>query len=166
MPVTGGFSIDALLMSSPSDSFTMDAEISYRHFTMDAWIISERWRHHRTRDHFGPESDIYVVLSEDVEGYTASTPIHFVIADLVSRLSRLESYNRHRASFRVDAYLYAPEFGAFTADSVVQGSAESSFTLDSYLTNQPFGHLTLDAFIGAPDEVYAQFSFTIDAFIV
>lgn len=163
---TGDFTLDALIQAGSSDSFTIDAEIAARGFTIDAWIISERWRHHRTRDHFGPESDLYVVLSQDVEGYSASTPIHYVLADLVSRLSSLESSNRMRSRFTVDAYLYAPMFGSFTADSAVLDTMAGSFTVDSYFTDQPFGNFTLDAFIGDPDEEYARFSFTIDAFIV
>ena len=160
------FTLDATIQSARSGWAALDAEITARGFTMDAWIVNDRWRHHRERDHFGPESDLHVVLSEDVEGYPASTPIHFVLDDLVRRLTNIESSNRVRASFTADAYLYKPATASFDIDATIKGSVSDSFTVDGFFTDEPFGTFALDAFIGSPDEDYGQTTFTIDAFIV
>ena len=55
-------------------------------FTLSSWIIAERQRHHRVRDHFGNELATDVVLDEAVGRYPAETPIQSVIADLYARL--------------------------------------------------------------------------------
>jgi len=143
----------------PESSITADAVISYRHFTADAWIMGERQRHHRVRDHFGAESDLYVVLSEDVAPYVAFTPVHWVLSDMVARIAALENNDRVRASFVADAFIAANGTygqGYFTADAVFYKAATGSFTADATFTYG--GTFTADAFIAG--------GITADAFIV
>jgi len=160
------FTLDATIQGNPNGSIALDAEVAARGATMDAWIVEERWRHHRIRDHFGAESDLFVVLSDDVGGYIALTPIHFVLDDLVSRIEALESNNRIRHAFTMDAYFYAPEFGSYVADGIVKGPQSGSFSIDAHIIDYPQANFGLDAFIGEADTIYNQISFTMDAFIV
>ena len=141
-------------------SITADAVIAARGFTADAWIIGGRQRHHRVRDHFGAESDLYVVLSEDIGPYIAYTPIHWVLADFVERIEALENTNRHRANLTADAFLAANGTygqGFFTADAV---KAET-ITVATLTADAVFGYggtFTADAFLAG--------AITMDAYIV
>lgn len=133
-------------------------------FTLSSWIIAERQRHHRQRDHFGTELATDVVLDEAVGPYPAETPIQTVIADLYARLIALDSSNHSVATFTLDAWLLVPGevvgtgtlTGAFRLDSVMQGSQSSSFALDAWLDRG--GQFSLDAFLAG--------RFTLDAWIV
>jgi hypothetical protein len=114
---------DAVIKRAQPSSLTADAEVASRRFTVDAWVMGERWRHHRVRDHMGMESDLYVTLSEDVGKYAAYTPIHWVLADLVARITSLEDSNQHRASFVADAWVALSGtygHGVLRADSVIR----------------------------------------------
>jgi hypothetical protein len=121
-------------------------------FTLDAFIQGQRWRHHRVRDHTGAESDLYVVLSEDIGKYPAFTPIHHVLADMAARLAYLEDWDRTHASFTLDAVIGSQ---VITLDAAIAGTASGSFTIDAYLNHASsftldavlVGRLTLDAFI-------------------
>lgn len=141
-------------------TFTADAVIAARRFTADAWIMGERWRHHRTRDHFGIESDLYVVLSEDVGPYVAFTPIHYVLEDILDRLAFLEDYERTRRTFTADAWLAASGTygrGAIFTDSVIKKTITgNSFTADARIARG--GSFTANAYI--------QLVFTANAYII
>jgi hypothetical protein len=121
-------------------------------FTIDAWLTGDRWQHHRIRDHFGVDSDLYVVLSEKVGKYQAYTPLHAVLEDMVKRITALEVHDRVRSSFTIDA-----EVGdrVFTIDATISGESGGTFTIDAVIV--PYGSFTIDAqLVGR---------FTIDAMI-
>lgn len=149
---------DAVVKASLSGSVTANAEIAYRRFTADAWILGERQRHHRVRDHFGVESDLYVALSADVGPYVTYTPVHWVLSDMIDRLARLENNNRVRASFTADALIAANGSygkGFVLADAVRKDSGSGSITADAYIETGGYitadarfaGRITLDAYI-------------------
>lgn len=129
-------------------------------FTADAWILGERWQHHRVRDHFGVDTDLFVVLSEDVGPYVAFTPLHYVIEDMVSRIVALESGEKQTGSFTADAFIATSGTygkGAIFADAVIRKTGMAgSFTADAVLKRG--GSFTADAFI--------LLAFTADAYIV
>jgi hypothetical protein len=141
----------------PSGSFTGDAEVVAKHFTGDAWIIGDRWKHHRTRDHFGIESDLYVTLSEAIGPYPMFTPIHFVIADLMDRLNALETSTKHVRTFTGDAVISRL---FFTGDAIIKATTlESLFTGNAWIG-------TLHSFTGDAWIIPLPSTFTGDAFIV
>lgn len=122
-------------------------------FTIDAWIVGERWQHHRIRDHFGIDSDLYVVLSEAIGKYQAYTPLHWVLDDMVARITALENNDRVRSTFTIDAEITDK---VFTVDAIISGTQSGSFTIDANI--RPYGSFTIDAqLVGR---------FTIDAMIV
>jgi hypothetical protein len=129
-------------------------------FSADAWILAaDRWRHHRLRDHFGADSDLYIMLSENIGKYIAYTPVHWVLEDMIARITALETGRKSWSSFTADAWIATSgsyEAGIFTADAVVQGSRSGSFTANAYIIRG--GSFTADAIIMP--------SFTADAFIV
>lgn len=122
-------------------------------FTIDAWITGDRWQHHRVNDHYGPESDLYVVLSEDVGKYVEGTPLHHVVEDMVARIVQLENYQRTFGTFSIDADITDR---VFTIDAVISGTIAGSFTIDADIKS--IGSFTIDADIVG--------RFTIDAMIV
>jgi hypothetical protein len=134
-------------------SFSLDSVVAARGFTLDAWIAVARWQHHRVRDHFGPESDLFVILSEDVGQYPTGTPVHWVIADLVARILALENSDRTRVTFTLDAVISGQ---AITIDAVIKSTVAASLTVDATITRG--GSFTIDAVV-VP-------TFTIDAYIV
>lgn len=129
-------------------------------FTANAWILGGPWQHHRLRDHYGVETDLFVVLSEDVGPYAAFTPLHFVIEDMVSRILALENGERQAGSFTASAWIATSGTygrGVIFADSVIRRTGMSgSFTVNAVITRG--GSFTADAFI--------QLAFTADAYIV
>lgn len=161
---SASFTTDAIVKDIQTGQFTLDAEVIPYRFTIDAWILSERWRHHRVRDHYGPESDLYVVLSSPIGKYAQGTPVHWVIDDLLTRLQFLEDWDRVRGnSFTMDAFLAVSGTygqGIFTADAIVEATqtftGSSGIKLDAYIITG--GSFTIDAVL-VP-------RFTIDAFIV
>jgi len=153
------FTADAVTEAEQTATLTADATIYPHHFKADAWILGERWKHHRVRDHFGIESDLYVALSSDIGPYVAFTPIHYVLEDMVARIGALENNNRVRASFTADAWVaVSGEYGRgiFTADAITEAEQTGSITADAVVILG--GQFTADAIIMP--------SFTADAFIV
>jgi len=135
-------------------SFTGDAEIVPRRFTGDAWIRTGRQTHHRTYDHHGPESDLYVVLSSKIGKYLAGTPIHFVLQDMLYRITQLEIATRYSGLFYGDAWIIDT---AFTGDAMIhRPDITGSFTGDAEI-------ITGGVFSG---DAWIQAAFTGDAFIV
>lgn len=122
--------------------------------SLNAFIAGDRWRHHRTRDHFGAESDLNVVLSADVGPWPEGTPVHHVLASLVGRVLSLEGNTPTVRSLVVDAWITP----WFTADALIAGSPASSFTLDAWRCGG--GSLTMDAYI------VGSGSFLLQAFFI
>lgn len=98
--------------------------------------MDDRWRHHRTRDHFGIDSDLYVVLSEPIGPFAAGTPIHHVIDALVAGQAALESGNHQVSNFNANAVLHGAgglitiggtSTGAFSANSIIKTATPRSF---------------------------------------
>lgn len=140
-------------------SFTLDAEIYPLRFTVDAWLLNDRLRHHRVRDHFGPEDAKYVVLLENVGKYPAGLPVHYVIADLVARLDQLEDTNRHWGRFTGDAFLAANGtygYGYWSVDAIAKETQTDAVSLDAWKAKG--GAFTIDAAVSG--------MYTIDAFII
>ena len=122
--------------------------------TLDAFIAGDRWRHHRTRDHFGAESDLHVVLSADVGPWPEGTPVHYVIASLVSRVLALEANTPTVQAFGAQAWITP----WFTARAVIYGTPEGTFTLDAWRCGG--GSATMDAYIVGAG------SFLLEAFFI
>jgi len=143
-----------------SSSFAADATIAARSFGVDAWVIGDRWRHHRVRDHFGPEDARYVVLYENVGPYPAGTPVHYIIEDLFAKINQLENTERRRFDFSVDAFLSAIGtygFGYLRMDAAILVNTETTLTtLDAW--KQLGSTFSADAIIMP--------AFTIDAFLL
>jgi hypothetical protein len=137
-------------------------------FTASAVIHGGRWQHHRLRDHFGVESDLYIVLNERLGPWEEGTPIHFVIDDLLARIEALESANRVQGTFTANAYLLNPGSivessagtwrGIFWADAITKRTMSSSFTAQAWLTGG--GKITMNAII------IGRRRFTADAVLV
>lgn len=128
-------------------------------FVLSAWIMGDRWQHHRTRDHFGPENATYVVCDAPIGRFPPGTPVPVILDDMFSRLSRLESVDIKRGTFTVDAFIAASGtygHGLFWMDSVVKGTQTGSFAIDATITAG--GSFTMDAYIAG--------RFFLDAFIV
>jgi len=153
------FTIESVLQATQSDSVTADATIYPRRFMADAWILGERWKHHRVRDHFGIESDLYVALSSNVGPYIAFTPIHWVLEDMITRIQALENSNRIRSNFTADAWLALSGTygrGVFRIDAVIfEAGVASSFSIDARITSG--GSFTMDAWVLS--------AFTMNAYI-
>jgi hypothetical protein len=140
-------------------TFTAEAEIAPRRFTADAWVMSDgRWRHHRVRDHFGPEDTKYIVLEANAGKYMAGTPVHYIIEDLVLRIEALEKGNREFRSFTVDAFLAVSGtwgLGFLTADASIFDTITGTLTADAVITKggsltasaRFAGRITAEAFI-------------------
>jgi hypothetical protein len=143
--------------------FYADAVIAGRSFTADAWIMGDRWRHHRVRDHYGAESDLYVVLDSAIGPYDAGAPIHWVLEDMLARLSALENSERRRFTFVADAWLALSGtygHGVVLADAAIKRTGMSgSFTANAYY-RRGWASFTADAVISQVT------SFTADAFLV
>lgn len=137
-------------------------------FTANAYIHGGRWQHHRLRDHFGVESDLYVVLDERLGPWEEGTPIHFVIDDLMARITELESANRLHGTFTANAYLLRPGSvvetaagtwrGAIWADAITKRTLSGSFTTGAWLTGG--GTISANAII------IGRRTFTADAVLV
>jgi len=141
-------------------SFTADAVVGPRSFTADAWILRLRPQHHRVRDHYGPESDLFVVLDSDVGPYKGGTPLHFVIEDILERLLSLETATKVRSSVTAEAWLALTGTygrGVLYADAVIfKADTSGSLVSDAWLSGG--GSITADAWI--------QAGFTADAYLV
>jgi hypothetical protein len=128
-------------------------------FVLDAWIMGDRWKHHRVRDHFGPENATYVVCDTPIGRFPPGTPIPTIIADMMDRLWWLDNATRHRGSFTLDAFIAASGTygrGLFTVDAAIKSTRSGSFVLDAVI--QKGGFFVLDA------RMWSRF--VLDAFIV
>jgi hypothetical protein len=111
-----------------------------RSFTINAYVHGGRWQHHRLRDHFGADSDLYVSLSEAIGPWEEGTPIHYVVLDLYAKMAAIESAGHVVQSFTCNGYVTAPgtltEGPAGTWSSVVLAYATlRKTTSSSFLVN-------------------------------
>lgn len=156
-----------------ASSFTANADIEFLvlRFTADAVIgvnlIGNRWQHHRLRDHFGLESDLFIGLSERLGPWEEGTPLHFVLEDLISRMDALESSTHNVSSFTGDGIVLAP--GGTVSSS---GTVRSVYFADAVLKKIPSRSFTAQAFITrggsftANANIRFQGSLTADASLV
>jgi hypothetical protein len=141
-------------------SFSADAFIG-GYFTIDAWVLADRWKHHRTRDHWGAESDLYIVLSSSIGKYAEGTPVHYVLEDMLYRIQQVEDNNRVWGDFALDAWLAVSGTygqGVIDFDAVIKGTLigdDYRFTADADIIA---GTFTVDARVTP--------SFTISAFVI
>jgi hypothetical protein len=137
---------------------------------VDAWVIGGRHRHHRQRDHFGADSDLYVALEEPLGPWQAGTPIHYVLQDLFARINVLTSSNHNIRVATLDALVLTPSTdsilvvvpgtgrGVKTLDALVFKKPTSTFTLNARVTRG--GSVTLNAFVPYGSVFY------VNAFVV
>lgn len=136
-------------------------------FRVDAYLAGGRWQHHRLRDHFGVESDLYVVLSDQLGPWEEGTPVHFVIDDLIDRLNNLESAGHYVTNFSANAYILS--FGASVEGPA--GTIKSVASVNATIVGPRSGSFTASAFITGGDtftidaEIRAQYSFTASAIL-
>jgi len=154
---SSSFLADAVIFKESSGSFTLDAEVLPRRFTADAWLVNDTFQqHHRLRDHFGADSDLYVMLSKSIGKYVEYTPVHYVLEDMMERLTYLEDYERTRSSFTLDA--------AITTNSIYIDAV-----IASTMSGPSFG-FELEAWVrlGASFTFDARIHdvFTVDPFII
>lgn len=152
----------------PYGFVTLDAYVSRKSFTLNAWVIGGRHRHHRTLDHFGADSDLYITLDEAVGPWGGGTPIKYVIADLYARITALSSSTHYVRVAYLNAVVLAPggsvetSAGTFRAifwlDAIAKRAASSSFTLSALITRG--GSMTLDAYVQTVGHFY------LNAFVV
>lgn len=161
--VSGSATANAVLKRTISGSITANAVLhaTAGSFTADARIgdptdtTTERWQHHRLRDHFGYESDLYVTLSESIGPWEEGTPLHFVIDDLLTRMNALEGSTHKVFSFTAGATLLAPggvvevtpgtSVGVFAANAVKRRAAAGSFSAAAFFDHK--GSFTASAWI-------------------
>lgn len=153
----------------PIQEATLDAYVSRPFFTLDAWVVSGRHRHHRDRDHFGADSDLYVAIDEPIGPWGAGTPVKYVIEDLYERISVLTSGTHVVRVMYMDAYVLsfstdsAPVvpgvgLGVKTLDAIVLTAESSSFVLNSWVIHG--GTFSVDAW------VHGYGSFSVNAFVI
>lgn len=127
-----------------------------------------RIRHHRDRDHDGEDLDSFVGLSAPIGPWEIGTPIKYVLFDLYTRFTALESSNHHLGSITVDAYALAPGSfagsapgtirGLLSIDAIVKKSMSGSITIDAEVVKG--GSITIDAWVRPTGSI------TIDAYVV
>lgn len=117
-------------------------------FTANAVLTNDaRARHHREHDHKGSDLDLYVALSGPVGPWTAGTPIHFVLADLVTRISQLESGSVLVRPGAFSAYAYFIGTTIY-ANAVIGGTASGSLTANAVLNDwTQFGSFSANAVV-------------------
>jgi hypothetical protein len=101
----GGLTADAILMLVPEFSFDAGAWIEGHNFSASAWIVGGRSGHSRFWDHYGTEPDTVVVLDGAIEKYPSGAVLHTVLADIVSRITALESGNHVALTFAMGAWI-------------------------------------------------------------
>ncbi len=128
-------------------------------FTVNAWLIGHRWQHHRQHDHFGAESDAFIMLSQKIGIYEEQTSVHAVLADLVNRIYILETSTRTRGNFTLNAWFSrATVTKPFQLDAVTRRASTHTFLLDAWKVGG--GKFTLNAVIRGGGR------FTLNAMVV
>jgi hypothetical protein len=123
---------------------------------LDAWVVGGRHRHHRERDHFGADSDLYTVLANPIGPWPVGTPVTYVLADIYQRQTSLSSANRIIRVLHVDGLVLAagPSSapvvpgsgrGITFLNATVKAHRSASFTVDAL--QMPGGRFTVDAWV-------------------
>lgn len=130
--------------------------------------MTDRHRHHRQRDHFGSDSDLYVGIDGPIGPWEQYTPVKYVLEDLYSKMATLASSNRHVATFAVNAYVLAPGStvgsvpgnirSIFTVKATVKKAGAGSFIIYAIVIKG--GNFTINAW------VRGHGTLTINAFVV
>lgn len=133
-------------------TFTIDSAFSIP-FTINAYIVGDRWRHDLTNDHFGDLSSLQVVSEQYFGPYPPGTPLHYILEYLVNRIIELESRAKGFGNFGVNAYLLDLG-GTVESGGTVRGALGIDAVKWSYIGGKNF----------KIDGVFA-FSFSMDAAI-
>jgi hypothetical protein len=107
-------------------------------FSGGAWITSANTGHSREHDHYGTQPDTVVVIDGPVGAWPTGTELHTVLADMVARITALESAN-HRVGVVFAGAFVQPWLSA--AAVIFKASISGSRTADAVVvlgkTNQP-----------------------------
>lgn len=128
--------------------------------------MPDRNVHHRQHDHFGEDSDLYVGIDEAIGPWEAMTPVKYVLQDMYSRITVLDSNSHHLGYFTIDSWVLAPGGtvgtgnirSVFFIDQIVRQTMSGSFTI--YCLVAKGGNFTIDSWIRPGG------SFSIDMFVV
>lgn len=119
--------------------------------------------HDRTLDHYGTEDTTTTTLSATIGRYAAGTSLQDVLADMIGRVTRLETIDCFGNSFTANAviarYLVA---NAVIKKTQSPGGLGFSLYADAYLANQ--FSFTADAVKQAVQ--HETFSYTADAVFI
>ena len=142
--VSGSFKLDAVVKGPRSSSFTLDAVIVARRFTLDAQIYKPQ-----TFPLPGPRALIrsvsQVALQPIWKTFFWSQVTEIQLDYIKSFTLDAVIQSTHQGSFTLDALALASRPGSFTLDAVRAASRASSFTLDAVLAAPRSGSFTLDA---------------------
>jgi len=113
-------------------------------------VISGRHRHHRTRDHFGADSDLYVTLEEPIAHWGAGTPLHYVLAELWDRQAAFASGDHQVRVLYLNSWVMTTSVneggrGIKALDAIVKRTPTGSFTIQALIVTG--GSATLDAWV-------------------
>lgn len=163
----GTFTADAIVLYSSMDEWfeiTADAVLAYRGFTASAYIVADGFQTHDVnRDHHGILSDLKVAITEDIGPYVAFTPLHWILEDILARVTALETSDRVRSSFTADAWVALSGTygtGVFTADAMLA----TVFEFEDWITAD--AELILGGSFTADAEIMGLRTIVADAFII
>ena len=123
----------------------------------DAVIVLTRSGHSRHWDHNGTQPDTVVVIDGPIGRFPTGTNVHDVLADMISRLTELESGSRSVWMFPAAAFIQP----WFSATAVISRSDMAhSLTADAWKASG--GSFTLDAAIGGTSKSFSVRAFFID----
>jgi hypothetical protein len=131
--------------------------------TLDSWVIGGRHRHHRTRDHFGADSDLYITIEQPIGPWGSGTPVKYVLEDLYARMATLTSATRNNRVASLNAFVLAPSTtsggrGVKPLNAIVFKNVSNSITLNCMVTKGGFA--TVDAVVASRGTLY------LNAFVI
>lgn len=112
-------------------------------FTMDAYVVGDRWRHDIVNDHFGDLSSLQVVSEQWFGPYPPGTPLHYILEWLVNRIIDIESREKGFGQVSMNAYLL--DLGGSVESG---GTVRGAFSIDGVRFQAVSGggrHFYLDA---------------------
>lgn len=132
-------------MATVTADMLLGAVIAPRRFTADALIVGNRSGHSRLLDHLGTEPDTVVVIDGPIEKYPSGTTVHSLLADVIERITALESGNHVVSNFSAGAMI-----GPYlTASAIILGSRSQDATMDAEISGLRRSG-TMDAMIAVP----------------
>ena len=117
--------------------------------------------HDRTLDHHGTEDTTTSVLSAAIGRYPAGTTVQEVLADMIGRLTRLETYTIGGHYFTANAVLIGE---AFSADAIIKNTRSILLVLDAYIHGWMFTANAVLQATATPET--ASTSFTAQALFI